>query len=185
MKRLSNGALAYGFESYWTLRLADKQSSWAGVAMVARMGLAKSVTKMAARHLKLLDRHPSGQQRYVLDAGHGQGILASYSACQHTELVMRVKGHQCFYFEPDNYQGRVALSNMVPSSNARTKASQRRLSKPSSPIRVTACASAVGHSRTSNATARSRDRCLSSSFLVRRASPFLRGLSGFSQLTLS
>ena len=52
--------------------------------------------------MQALDLSAKGQQLYVLDAGHGQEILAAYPASQQTDIVMRVKSNQCFYFEPES-----------------------------------------------------------------------------------
>jgi hypothetical protein len=101
MKRLSQGELAYGYETYWSMRFADEQSSWASVMNVQRMRSEDTVTSVAQTQLKALDLSAKGQQLYVLDAGHGQDILAAYLACQQTDIVMRVKSNQCFYFEPE------------------------------------------------------------------------------------
>lgn len=106
MKRLSNGELAYGYESYWSMRLADETNSWAGVVMVERMKGKETVTDKAKKHLALLDEAATDPQLYVLDAGHGRDILSVYPDCKHTDIVMRVKSNQSFYFEPESYQGR-------------------------------------------------------------------------------
>jgi Transposase DDE domain len=102
MKRLSQGELASGYETYWSMRFADEQSSWAGVVKVQRMRWDETVSAVAKAHLQALDLSAKGQQLYVLDAGHGQDILAAYPACQQTDIVMRVKSNQCFYFEPES-----------------------------------------------------------------------------------
>jgi hypothetical protein len=41
----------------------------------------------------------------VFDAGHGLEILQAQQTCQNTEVILRVKGHQVFYYPP-NYKGR-------------------------------------------------------------------------------
>lgn len=101
MKRLSQGELAYGYETYWSLRFADEQTSWASVMKVQRMRSDETVSAIAKAHLQAVDLAAKGQQLYVLDAGHGQDILAGYQAGQQTDIVMRVKSNQRFYFEPE------------------------------------------------------------------------------------
>jgi hypothetical protein len=86
MKRLSQGELAYGYETYWSLRFGDEQSSWTSVINVQRMRSEDTVTSVAQRQLKALDLFAKGQQLYVLDAGHGQDILAAYPSCQQTDF---------------------------------------------------------------------------------------------------
>ncbi len=86
MKRLSQGELAYGYETYWSLRFADEQTSWAGVMKVQRMRSDETVSAVAKAHWQALDQTATGQQLYVVDAGHGKDILAAYPACQHTDF---------------------------------------------------------------------------------------------------
>ncbi|NER00771.1 MAG: transposase [Cyanothece sp. SIO2G6] len=105
MKRLSSGELVYGHETYWTMRLGEPQTSWSGVVTVERMKQA-SVTEMAAAHMQRFDEYNSNAKLIVLDAGHGQAVLAGYQACQHTDIVMRLKSGQVFYQSPAPYQGR-------------------------------------------------------------------------------
>lgn len=105
MKRLSSGELVYGHETYWTMRLAEPQTSWSGVVMVERMKQA-SVTEMAAAHIQRLEAASENAKLMVLDAGHGQAVLAGYQACQHTDIVMRLKTGQVFYHAPEAYSGR-------------------------------------------------------------------------------
>lgn len=100
MKRLSQGELAYGYETYWSMRFSDEQTSWSGVMKVQRMRSDETVSTVAKAHLQALDQTATSQQLYVLDAGHGKDILAAYPGCQQTDIVMRVKSNQCFYFEP-------------------------------------------------------------------------------------
>lgn len=105
-KRLSNGALVYGHDTYWTMRLSDRTNSWAGVTLVERMTEDDTVTSKAHEHIKLIDAHGSSPKLMVLDAGHGMAVLAGYRACQHTDIVMRLKTGQVFYQKPGSYQGR-------------------------------------------------------------------------------
>jgi hypothetical protein len=105
MKRLSTGELAYGHETYWTMRLAAPQTSWSGVVTVERMKQA-SVTDMAKAHIQHLDALSENAKLMVLDAGHGQAVLAGYQATSHTDIVMRLKTGQVFYHTPEAYQGR-------------------------------------------------------------------------------
>ena len=81
MKRLSTGELVYGHETYWTMRLAEPQTSWTGVATVERM-MAASVTEMAKAHIKRLDEMSTNAKLMVLDAGHGKAVLTGYAGVQ-------------------------------------------------------------------------------------------------------
>ena len=105
MKRLSTGELVYGHETYWTMRLAEPQTSWTGVATVERM-MAASVTEMAKAHIKRLDEMSANAKLMVLDAGHGKAVLAAYGLCKNTDSVMRLKSGQVFYQPPAPYRGR-------------------------------------------------------------------------------
>lgn len=104
-KRSRTGELLQGQESYWTVQVADTKSSWCGVFKVARM-VDASVTDMAVKHIRLLDKQASGAQLYVLDAGHGQAVLEGYKDCRSTDVVMRVKNNQVFFGKPPAYKGR-------------------------------------------------------------------------------
>lgn len=105
MKRLSTGELVHGHETYWTVRLAEQQTSWTVMAMVQRMADA-SVTDMATQHMQHVDGYNDNAKLLVLDAGHGKAVLAGYQACNHTDIVMRLKSGQVFYHAPAAYQGR-------------------------------------------------------------------------------
>jgi hypothetical protein len=105
MKRFSNGELAYGQESYWTTRLSNQSNSWAGIALVERMSEVDTVTGMAAKQMKQLAAEHGNKKLFVFDAGHGLEILQAQQTCQNTEVILRVKGHQVFYYPP-NYKGR-------------------------------------------------------------------------------
>ena len=105
MKRLQTGELVYGHETYWTVRLAEQATSWTVIAMVERMTEA-SVTDMALRHRQHLEAHNANAKLLVLDAGHGQAVLAGYQAEGNTDIVMRLKSGQVFYHAPAAYQGR-------------------------------------------------------------------------------
>jgi len=100
MKRLSNGALVYGYESYWSMRLADEERSWTAVMQAERMAADESVSTKAKAHIQALDALATSSQLYVMDAGHGKDVLAIYPECKHTDMIMRVKSNQVFYFEP-------------------------------------------------------------------------------------
>ena len=106
MKRLSSGALVHGHGTYWTMRLSPQTNSWAGVVSVERMAIDASVSAMAAKHMSVLDGHGETAKLLVLEAGHGQDVLAGYRACKQTAIVMRLKSHQVFYHQPDAYRGR-------------------------------------------------------------------------------
>jgi hypothetical protein len=105
MKRLASGALVYGHESYWSMRLSDKETSWSGVALVERMQ-GETVTSTAAKHLKLIDKASPGEKLFVMDAGHGKAVLRAYQHCRNTDIVIRLKSGQVFYHAPRPYQGR-------------------------------------------------------------------------------
>jgi hypothetical protein len=105
MKRFSNGELAYGHESYWMMRLSNPKNSWTGVALVERLAEADTVTSMAAKQMKHLAKQNHHKKLGVFDAGHGLELLQAQQACQNTEVMVRVKGHQVFYY-PANDQGR-------------------------------------------------------------------------------
>lgn len=105
MKRFSNGELAYGQESYWMMRLSNPKNSWAGVAFVERMAEADTVSSMAAKQMKHLAKQNHHKKLCVFDAGHGLELLQAQQACQNTQVILRVKGHQVFYYPP-NYKGR-------------------------------------------------------------------------------
>ena len=105
MKRFSNGELAYGQETYWTTRLSDQHSSWAGVALVERMAETHTVTSMAAKQMKKLASQHGSKKVFVFDAGHGLELLEAHKECQNTEVILRVKGHQVFYYLP-SYKGK-------------------------------------------------------------------------------
>jgi DDE superfamily endonuclease len=105
MKRFSNGELAYGQESYWMMRLSNPKNSWAGVALVERLAEADTVTRMAAKQMKHLAKQNHHKKLCVFDAGHGLELLQAQQDCQNTEVILRVKGHQVFYYPP-NYKGR-------------------------------------------------------------------------------
>lgn len=104
MKRLNSGELVYGHETYWTMRLGEPQTSWSGVVTVERMKRA-SVTAMAKAHIERLDALNENAKLMVLDAGHGQAVLAGYRATSHTDIVMRLKSGQVFHHAPEAYQG--------------------------------------------------------------------------------
>lgn len=105
MKRFSNGELAYGHESYWTTRLSNQGNSWSGIALVERMTETDTVTNMAAKQMKQLANQHGNKKLFVFDAGHGLDLLQAQQTCQNTEVILRVKGHQVFYYPP-TYQGR-------------------------------------------------------------------------------
>jgi hypothetical protein len=105
MKRFSNGELAYGHESYWMMRLSKPENSWAGVALVKRMAETDTVTSMAAKQMKQVATQHGNKKLFVFDAGHGVEILQAQQACLNTEVIVRVKSHQVFYYPP-NYRGR-------------------------------------------------------------------------------
>ena len=104
MKRFSNGELAYGHESYWTTRLSNQGNSWSGIALVERMTETDTVTNMAAKQMKQLANQHGNKKLFVFDAGHGLDLLQAQQTCQNTEVILRVKGHQVFYYPP-TYQG--------------------------------------------------------------------------------
>ena len=106
MKRLGTGELVCGHESYWSVRLAQEETSWSGIVLAKRMGEDDTVTSKAAQHLKLIDASGATRKLFVLDAGHGQEVLAGYPECQTTDIVMRLKSNQVFYFSPGDYRGR-------------------------------------------------------------------------------
>ena len=105
MKRFSNGELAYGQETYWTTRLSDQSNSWLGVALVERMSIDETVTTVAAQQMKKIDAQDKAKKLFVYDAGHGLKLLAAQQACINSDIILRVKSHQVFYYEP-NYKGR-------------------------------------------------------------------------------
>jgi DDE superfamily endonuclease len=105
MKRFSNGELAYGQETYWTTRLSDQESSWTGIALVERLAEADTVTSMAAKQMKQLATQHGHKKVFVFDAGHGLDLLQAQQDCPNTQVILRVKGHQVFYYPPV-YQGR-------------------------------------------------------------------------------
>jgi hypothetical protein len=105
MKRFSNGELAYGHESYWTTRLSNQSSSWAGVALVERMAETDTVTGMATKQMKQLAAEHGNKKLFVFDAGHGVELLQAQHACLNTQIILRVKGHQVFYYPP-RYKGK-------------------------------------------------------------------------------
>lgn len=105
MKRFKNGELSYGHETYWTTRLNDQESSWSGIALVERMAEAETVTSMAAKQMKQLAKQHHHKKLFVFDAGHGLDLVQAQQACQNTEVILRVKSHQVFYYAPV-YQGR-------------------------------------------------------------------------------
>ncbi len=105
MKRFSNGELAYGHESYWMMRLSNPKNSWTGVALVERMAEADTVSSMAAKQMKQLAKQNHHKKLCVFDAGHGLELLQAQQACQNTEVILRVKGHQVFYHLP-SYKGK-------------------------------------------------------------------------------
>jgi DDE superfamily endonuclease len=104
MKRFSNGEFAYGHESYWLLRLSKPKNSWAGVALVERMAETDTVTNMAAKQMRQLATQHVNKKLFVFDAGHGLDLLQAQQACHNTEVILRVKGHQVFYYPP-TYKG--------------------------------------------------------------------------------
>lgn len=106
MKRLGTGELVCGHESYWSMRLAQQETSWSGVALVERMGEDDTVTSKAARHLKLIDASGATRKLFVLDAGHGKEVLANYPECQTTDIVIRLKSNQVFRYPSGDYRGR-------------------------------------------------------------------------------
>lgn len=105
MKRFANGELAYGQESYWMMRLSNPKNSWAGVALVERLAETETVTKMATKQMRLLSKHNQNKKLYVFDAGHGLELLEAQKGCQNTQVILRVKGHQVFYYLP-SYKGK-------------------------------------------------------------------------------
>jgi len=100
MKKLSNQELVFGHEIYWTTRLGAEEHSWTGVVQSERLAVTDTVTTMAAKHLKLVDGLNENKKLYVLDAGHGKDVLKDYQACDHTDIVIRLKGHQKFFAPP-------------------------------------------------------------------------------------
>lgn len=105
MKRFSNGELAYGHESYWMMRLSKPENSWAGVALVERLAEKDTVSSMAAKQMKQVATQHGNKKLFVFDAGHGLDLLQAQQECQNTEVILRVKGHQVFYYPP-SYKGR-------------------------------------------------------------------------------
>jgi len=105
MKRFASGELAYGHETYWTTRLSNPETSWTGVALVERMTKDATVSTEAAKHLKRIDSQSKKKKLFVYDAGHGLKLLGSQEACEHSDIILRVKSHQVFYYAP-SYQGR-------------------------------------------------------------------------------
>lgn len=105
MKRLSSGELVYGHETYWTTRLSQPENSWTGIALVERMNPADTVTTAAARQLKRLDKKSVQPKLFVFDAGHGLDLLETQQDCQASDIILRVKSHQVFYYPPF-YKGR-------------------------------------------------------------------------------
>lgn len=105
MKRFSNGELAYGHESYWTNRLSHPEHSWTGVALVERITQGETVTTMAAKQMKFIDIHNEQSKLFVFDAGHGLDLLEAGRECQYSDIILRVKSHQVFYYDP-SYKGR-------------------------------------------------------------------------------
>jgi len=100
MKRLSNQELVFGHEIYWTTRLGAEEHSWTGILESERLAVTDTVTTMAAKHLKLVDGLNKNKKLYVLDAGHGKDVLKGYQDCKHTDVVVRLKGHQKFFGLP-------------------------------------------------------------------------------------
>lgn len=105
MKRFSNGELAYGQETYWTMRLSNPKNSWTGVALVERMAETDTVTGMAAKQMKQLAAEHGNKKLFVFDAGHGVDLLQAQHTCLNTQVILRVKGHQVFYYPP-RYKGK-------------------------------------------------------------------------------
>jgi len=105
MKKLSNGELAKGHETYWTMRLSEQSNSWAGVMQVERMAKDDTVSSVAGRHMKAIDALNKNKKLFVFDAGHGQTVLNDYRECKHSNIVMRLKGNQRF-FAPPVYKGK-------------------------------------------------------------------------------
>lgn len=101
MKRLSNQELVFGHEIYWTTRIGAEEHSWTGILQSERLGFTDTVTTMAAKHLKLIDGLNENKKLYVLDAGHGKDVLKGYQDCKHTDIVVRLKGHQKFFGRPE------------------------------------------------------------------------------------
>lgn len=106
MKRLSTGELVCGHESYWSMRLAQQETSWSGVVLAERMDEGDTVTTKAAQHLKLIDASGTTCKLFVLDAGHGKEVLTGYRECQTTDIIMRLKSNQVFRHPPGDYRGR-------------------------------------------------------------------------------
>ena len=69
MKRLSNGELAKGHETYWTKRLSDQSNSWAGVLQVERMTEGETVSSIAGKHMEAIDALSTNKKLFVFDAG--------------------------------------------------------------------------------------------------------------------
>lgn len=105
MRRFSNGELAYGHESYWTNRLSKPEHSWTGIALVERISQGETVTTMAAKQLKFIDVQNEQSKLFVFDAGHGLDLLEAGQECLHSDIIVRVKSHQVFYYAP-SYKGR-------------------------------------------------------------------------------
>jgi len=97
MKRLANKALVYAYESYWLTRLSQAQNSWAGVLKVDRLKPDDTVTSLARKHLKAIDVVNTKPKLFVFDAGHGIDILKAQQTCKHSDVILRLKGHQVFY----------------------------------------------------------------------------------------
>jgi len=108
MKRFNNQKLAYGYESYWTVRLGQEDNSWAGVMNVKRMKAKDTVTQSAAEHMAAIDGMNVQPKLFVFDAGYGIDILKTQQECAYSEMILRLKGHQVFYDAPkaEDYQGR-------------------------------------------------------------------------------
>jgi len=100
MKKLSNQEIAKGHELYWTTRLSEQSNSWVGVMQVDRMSCDETVSSMAAKHMKAIDALSTKKKLFVFDAGHGQEVLNGYRECQHSDVVMRLKGTQRFFAPP-------------------------------------------------------------------------------------
>jgi len=99
-KKLSNGEIAKGHDTYWTMRLSDRCNSWAGVVQAERIANNETVSSVAAKHMKAIDALSEKKKLFVFDAGHGQDVLKGYQDCNYSDVVMRLKGNQRFFAPP-------------------------------------------------------------------------------------
>lgn len=89
-----------------------------------------TVTKVAARQMKVLDKQGKKPKLFVFDAGHGLDLLDAQQDCQRSDIILRLKGHQVFYQEAV-YKGR----GRPPKHGARFKLSEAAKTQESQIIR--------------------------------------------------